>query len=67
VSRTLDEAHRVGDTLSLLMADRAFTSATAAVAKLGVLAGSTLAGTIGLGILYHLPRAATLARDERAD
>lgn len=57
----------VGDTLSLLMADRAFTSATAAVAKLGVLAGSTLAGIMGLGILYHLPRAATLARDERAN
>jgi NhaA family Na+:H+ antiporter len=55
----------VGDTLSLLMADRAFTSATAAVAKLGVLAGSTLAAITGLAVLYHLPRAATLAGDAK--
>lgn len=41
----------VGDTLSLLMADRAFGPEAAAVAKLGVLAGSILAGLIGVVVL----------------
>jgi Na+/H+ antiporter NhaA len=43
----------VGDTLSLLMADRAFGPDAAAVAKLGVLAGSTLAGMIGMAVLFR--------------
>ena len=47
----------VGDTLSLLMADRAFGPQGAAVAKLGVLAGSTLAGILGTAVLYRRPRA----------
>ena len=41
----------VGDTLALLMADRAFTPDDAAIAKLGVLAGSVVAGLIGTAIL----------------
>jgi NhaA family Na+:H+ antiporter len=41
----------VGDMLALLMADRAFSADIAAVAKLGVLAGSIIAAVIGLIIL----------------
>ena len=41
----------VGDTLALLMADRAFGPEAAAVAKLGVLAGSVLAALIGVVVL----------------
>ena len=41
----------VGDTLALLMADRAFTPEEAAIAKLGVLAGSVIAGVGGLAVL----------------
>jgi NhaA family Na+:H+ antiporter len=41
----------VGDTLALLMADRALSPEEAAVAKLGVLAGSVIAGLVGLAIL----------------
>jgi NhaA family Na+:H+ antiporter len=41
----------VGDTMALLMADRAFTPDEAAVAKLGVLAGSAIAGLVGTAIL----------------
>ncbi len=41
----------VGDTLALLMADRAFTPDEAEIAKLGVLAGSVLAGLLGTTIL----------------
>ena len=52
----------VGDTMSLLMADRAFTPATAGIAKLGVLAGSTLAAMLGLAVLYRVPRAVTADR-----
>jgi NhaA family Na+:H+ antiporter len=47
----------VGDTLALLMADRAFAPDDAAVAKLGVLVGSIVAGAIGSAVLYR--RAAT--------
>jgi NhaA family Na+:H+ antiporter len=43
----------VGDTLALLMADRSLTPQLAAVAKLGVLAGSVLAGTLGVAVLYR--------------
>ena len=46
----------VGDTLALLMADRAFSQEAAAVAKLGVLVGSILAGIIGTAVLYRRPR-----------
>jgi NhaA family Na+:H+ antiporter len=52
----------VGDTLSLLMADRAFAPEAAAVAKLGVLAGSAVAGMIGMAVLYRRATAATPAR-----
>jgi NhaA family Na+:H+ antiporter len=41
----------VGDTLALLMADRAFGAEAAAVAKLGVVAGSILAGLVGVAVL----------------
>jgi NhaA family Na+:H+ antiporter len=41
----------VGDTLALLMADRAFAPEDAAVAKLGVLAGSVIAGLAGMAVL----------------
>ncbi|HEY8091134.1 MAG TPA: Na+/H+ antiporter NhaA [Polyangiaceae bacterium] len=41
----------VGDTLSLLMADRAFAPDEAAIAKLGVLAGSVIAGLVGTAVL----------------
>jgi NhaA family Na+:H+ antiporter len=47
----------VGDTMALLMADRAFSADDAAVAKLGVLAGSVLAGAVGMGILSRRGRA----------
>lgn len=43
----------VGDTLALLMADRAFDPGAAAIAKLGVLAGSTLAAILGTAVLYR--------------
>ena len=43
----------VGDTLALLMADRAFTPEYAAIAKLGVLTGSVLAGVLGLAVLHR--------------
>jgi NhaA family Na+:H+ antiporter len=41
----------VGDLLAFLMADRAFAPGEAAVAKLGVLAGSVIAGLAGMAIL----------------
>jgi NhaA family Na+:H+ antiporter len=41
----------VGDTMALLMADRAFTPDEAGVAKLGVLAGSVIAGLVGTAVL----------------
>jgi Na+:H+ antiporter, NhaA family len=41
----------VGDTLALLMADRAFTPEEADIAKLGVLAGSVVAGFVGTAVL----------------
>jgi NhaA family Na+:H+ antiporter len=49
----------VGDTLALLMADRAFGAAEAGDAKLGVLVGSALAGIIGTAVLYRRPSAET--------
>ncbi len=41
----------VGDTVALLMADRAFVPDDAAVAKLAVLAGSVIAGVLGTLVL----------------
>jgi hypothetical protein len=41
------------------MADRAFSASEAAVAKLGVLAGSTLAAIIGTAVLYRRAPAST--------
>jgi NhaA family Na+:H+ antiporter len=41
----------VGDTMALLMADRALTPENASVAKLAVLAGSIIAGLLGTGVL----------------
>jgi NhaA family Na+:H+ antiporter len=49
----------IGDTLALLIADRAFPPAGAAVAKIGVLAGSTLAAIIGSAVLARKPKRAT--------
>jgi NhaA family Na+:H+ antiporter len=43
----------VGDTMALLMADRAFSADQASVAKLGVLAGSILAAFVGVAVLYR--------------
>ena len=54
----------VGDTLALLMADRAFTPEAAAVAKLGVLAGSMLAGLLGVVVLRARPPRTPLTVDE---
>jgi NhaA family Na+:H+ antiporter len=51
----------VGDTVALLMADRAFTSEEASIAKLGVLAGSILAGLVGTSVLAQRPRSSTEA------
>ena len=48
----------VGDTVALLMADQAFPSDTdAAIAKIGVLLGSTLAGGLGALVLVSGRRA----------
>jgi NhaA family Na+:H+ antiporter len=51
----------VGDTLALLMADRAFTPDEAAVAKIGVLTGSVIAGLVGTAVLARRPAASTRA------
>jgi NhaA family Na+:H+ antiporter len=48
----------IGDTVALLMADQAFPSTgEAAVAKVGVLIGSTMAAAIGTGVLVSTSRA----------
>jgi NhaA family Na+:H+ antiporter len=49
----------VGDTMALLMADRAFTPDEAAVAKLGVLMGSVIAGLVGTAVLARRRVAST--------
>src|SRR6185437_4419193 len=50
----------IGDPLSLLMADQAFqTDAYAAVAKIGVLAGSILAAVLGAIALSFSPKPTT--------
>ena len=53
----------VGDTLALLMADRALAPDAAAVAKLGVLVGSIIAGLVGAAVLYRRPPASTAQPD----
>jgi NhaA family Na+:H+ antiporter len=46
----------IGDTVSLLMADQAFAQEVdAAIAKIGVLAGSVIAAAIGAAILALAP------------
>jgi Na+:H+ antiporter, NhaA family len=45
----------VGDLLALLMADKALSPDEAGVAKLGVLAGSVIAGLLGMAILALAP------------
>ncbi len=52
----------VGDTLALLMADKAFSPDQASVAKLGVLVGSVVAALIGLAVLHRRAVASTPAR-----
>jgi NhaA family Na+:H+ antiporter len=56
----------IGDTLALLMADRAFSPDAAAVAKLGVLAGSIVAAAIGAAILRRRAVGRTPADPPRA-
>ena len=51
----------VGDTVALLMADRAFTAGTAETAKLAVLAGSVIAGMLGSVVLRFRTVTATPA------
>ena len=51
----------IGDTLALLMADRAFSPDDAAVAKLAVLTGSAIAAIVGILVLRGRPIAATPA------
>jgi NhaA family Na+:H+ antiporter len=51
----------VGDTMALLMADRAFSPEEASVAKLGVLAGSVLAALVGIAVLHRRAVALTPA------
>jgi NhaA family Na+:H+ antiporter len=55
----------VGDTMALLMADRAFAPADAELAKLAVLAGSIAAGALGTLVLRFGPASATPAREGR--
>jgi NhaA family Na+:H+ antiporter len=43
----------IGDTLALLMADRALSPEEASVAKIGVLLGSMLSGLIGAAVLHR--------------
>jgi NhaA family Na+:H+ antiporter len=53
----------VGDTVALLFADRAFpTGDAAAIAKIGVLIGSVVAGVVGALVLASGPRAAAQSR-----
>ena len=51
----------VGDTMALLMADRALPPDVAAVAKLGVLTGSVIAGLVGTSVLAQRRATSTQA------
>jgi NhaA family Na+:H+ antiporter len=46
----------IGFTVSLFIADRSFTAAALAEAKIGILAGSVVAGLIGSGVLARRAR-----------
>jgi NhaA family Na+:H+ antiporter len=46
----------IGFTVSLFVADRSFTGARLGEAKIGILAGSVLAGIIGSGVLFRRRR-----------
>jgi NhaA family Na+:H+ antiporter len=50
----------VGDTMALLMADRALSPEAASVAKLGVLSGSIMAGLVGTAVLRRRPPTTTI-------
>jgi Na+:H+ antiporter, NhaA family len=52
----------VGDTMALLVADRALSPEQASVAKLGVLVGSALAALVGLVVLHRGAEASTPVR-----
>lgn len=52
----------VGDTMALLMADRAFSADLASVAKLGVLAGSIVAALVGVSILARGGRGTQMSK-----
>jgi Na+:H+ antiporter, NhaA family len=54
----------VGDTMALLMADRAFSPGEASIAKLGVLTGSVIAGLVGTAVLAQRRAASTPAIPE---
>jgi NhaA family Na+:H+ antiporter len=51
----------VGDTVALLMADRAFSGPSSSTAKLAVLTGSVIAGSLGMLVLRRRAVAATRA------
>jgi NhaA family Na+:H+ antiporter len=53
----------VGDTMALLMADRALSPEEASVAKLGVLGGSILAGLVGTAVLRRRPATTRVRRE----
>ena len=59
----------IGDTVALLMADQAFPfPGEAAVAKMGVLIGSTMAAVIGTAVLVSTPRKHLVtSRDYRSE
>ncbi len=46
----------IGFTVSLFIADRSFTTAALDEAKIGILAGSVVAGVLGIGVLARRPR-----------
>ena len=46
----------IGFTVSLFIADRSFTTAALDEAKIGILAGSVVAGVLGTGVLARRPR-----------
>ncbi len=58
----------VSDPVALLMADQAFPSGIfAALAKIGVLAGSAIAALLGVLVLFSSPPAGTPAPREGSD
>jgi NhaA family Na+:H+ antiporter len=53
----------IGFTMSLFIAALAFDGAMLAPAKIGILAGSALAGLVGIGVLRHECRRQSGSRD----